>query len=868
VPVAGVLPLSFVPNLGDWPDEVAYVARGRGGTAFLTRDEAVVSSRGGADVLRLRWEGGAQVTPRPRGQRAGRVHDLRGNRPEAWKTGVPTFAEVDYPEVYPGVDLVFEGHSGELELDLRLAPGADERRLALHIDGAVPSLTSAGDVALTAGERTWVLRRPRATQGGRDLDAAFVVSEGRLGVRLGARDPLAPVFVDPVLAYSTYLGGVGADVVNAVTTDKSGNIYLVGTTTSPNFPTSKPLEAYDGGNDAFVAELNPSADALVFSTFIGGAKDDGAQAVAVDGNGNIYVVGSTDSLNFPTVAPLQPALAGETDAFALKLAPGGASFVYSTYLGSGDDDAANGVAVDATGDAFVTGYAALGTFPSWNSFRTFQGGRADVFVTELSPTGAGFSTGTFSTFVGGTGQDWGYAIALDAVNNVYLTGSTQSATTFPVVAAVQTAADGGQNGFVTELAAGGQSFVFSTYLGGSGVDTLTSLALDGAGDIYVAGRTTSPNLPSSAGVVQPQYAGATDGFVAELAAGGHPLVFLSYLGGNQTDSANAVAVGPDGFIYLAGSTASSNFPVLNALQLTRAGPSDAFIALLGPGAQRIVYSTYFGGSAADEANALALLDGGALLVAGDTASTNFPQAPDAGFQSAYGAKNDGGRDGFLVRIEQPAPSLTNVLPDGGPTGGGTPVTLSGANLLSGAVVTFGGAEAGTTTFVSSGNLTAVSPRHDAGLVDISVLNPDGQRATFPGAFTYWGPAALISPATLTVDAGDPFVLDGAGSTPSPGAAITAFVWGQTAGSEAASFDGGTVQSLTLSEPGSYVFSLVVDDSLGQTSPPAGASVQVLGGGPAVPPYQFGCSCGAGGTTALCALAFLMGALRRRRPSAG
>ena len=325
-------------------------------------------------------------------------------------------------------------------------------------------------------------------------------------------------FSGSVLVYSTYLGGSGYDVGggnggNGIAADNSGNAYVTGQTTSTNFPTMNPLQLYGGRGDDFVTKINPSGSAIVYSTYLGGSGDDEGYGIAVDSSGNAYVTGTTNSTDFPTMNPLQASNAGGYDAFVSKLNASGSAIVYSTYLGGSGNDNGFGIAVDSSGNAYVTGATETTDFPTMNPLQpVYGGGPHDAFVSKINPSGSGL---VYSTYLGGSDEDEGFDIAVDSSGNAYLTGFTLS-TNFPTMNPLQPVYGGGEDAFVTHLNPSGSAFVYSTYLGGSGGDYGYGIALDSLGDAYVTGGTSSTDFPTM-NPLQPANAGRSDAFVAEIA---------------------------------------------------------------------------------------------------------------------------------------------------------------------------------------------------------------------------------------------------------------------------------------------------------------------------------------------------------------
>lgn len=671
------LPLGFEENQGQVNRQVRYLARGQGFAVFLTQDDAVLqlgksrqdASTATAGYVHLKLLG---ASPHARISAADRLPGYTsyflGNDPAQWRTKIPSFARLRYHEIYPGIDLSYYGRQGQLENDFMLAPGSDPKLIRLGLEGARSvHLNAAGDLVLSVNGGSVYLRRPRAYQGKgasrTEVAARYVLRAGsQVGFALGSYDHHQELVIDPVLTYSTYLGGSGGDAGYGIAVGPAGNTYVTGTTASINFPTTTGNQAsLGGGGDVFVAKLNSTGTALIYSVFLGGSNLDKATSIAVDSSGNAYLAGYTDSTDFPaTSGAFQVSNSGNTDAFLAKLNVTG-SLVYATYLGGSGIDYGRGVAVDASGDAFVTGSTQSTDFPTMNPLQVGLDGGSDAFLAEFDPTGASL---LYSTYLGGGGADEALAVALDGSGNPYIAGYTFSSD-FPTQNAFQSTLSGSSDAFVTEINPGTSSLVFSTYLGGSGTESAQSIAIDSVGSIYVAGETTSTSFPVATGAFQSNNAGQGDAFVTKLAPGGTQLVYSTYLGGSGLDQANAIAIDPSGDALITGFTQSSDFPQVDALQkvlgISGAGScgsnpcADAFVTKLGPSGN-VVYSTYLGGSAIELGLAIATDASGAAYLTGSTNSTNFPVIAGAP-QSSYAGTNSS-TNVFIAKVtDQDAPAV-------------------------------------------------------------------------------------------------------------------------------------------------------------------------------------------------------------------
>jgi hypothetical protein len=647
----GRLPLSFERNVGQSDARVRFMARSPQATVFFTPAEAVLALAGrpgSADrLLRLSFPGARDPVLRGVGRLPGTSNYFFGGDRKRWRAGVPTYGKVRYTNLWPGIDASFYGRGSRLEYDLELAAGANPARIALRFAGAhAERLGARGDLLLTLPGGIVVrglapVAYQRADGKRREVASRFVLAGGVARVVLGRYDHRLPLTVDPVLIYSTYLGGIGDDYGNGIGVDSAGNAYITGSTMSTNFPTRNALypscadSSGCSAGDAFVTKLNAAGNALVYSTYLGGPGVDSGNGIAVDSAGDAYITGSTSG-GFPvTNGAGQGIFGGSTDAFVTKLDPAGA-LAYSTYLGGSGYDSGNGIALDSAGDAFVTGNTS-GSFPTVKPAQTY-GGSQDAFVTKLNAAG---STLLYSTYLGGPTIDEGNAIAVDSAGNAYVTGGTYGS--FPVTTgAAQTTYGGGTyDAFVAKLNAPGNKFLYATYLGGSGIDRALGIAVDSAGQAHVTGYTYSTTSFPTHNAEQPASGGgASDAFVTELNATGTGLVYSTYLGGNNDEAGQAIALDGAGNTYVTGWTDSQNFPTLNPVAVTGGGIG-AFVTEFNPAGSAFIYSTYLG-SSGTSGYGIAVDSFGNAYVTGYAGSlpTQNPEQPTSG----------GGVDAFASKL--------------------------------------------------------------------------------------------------------------------------------------------------------------------------------------------------------------------------
>jgi len=743
----GTLPLSFEVNHGQTDARVKFLSRTSGYSLFLTGDEAVLvlsgrkaitnkakiegaahksqsamaAPKSGA-VLRMKLRN-ANPAARVTGvyELAGTSNYFIGNDPTKWRTNVPTYAKVKYEGIYSGIDLVYYGNQRQLEYDFIVAPGADPRRIAFDVRGAKRvHRDEHGDLVLkmSEGEIRW--HKPVVYQekdGARQLVAAryAITNRNRVGFAVAEYDSSRPLFIDP-LVYSTYLGGSGYDSGFGIAVDSSGNAYVTGWTYSTDFPTMNPLQPTCGGgcasneSDAFVTKLNASGSALVYSTYLGGSSADYGNGIAVDSSGSAYVVGATQSTDFPTTSgAFQTTCGGNAcaegwaDAFVTKLNASGSALVYSTYLGGSSTDYGNGIAVDSSGNAYVVGTTTSNDFPTMNPLQPTYGGggNGDAFVTKLNPAGSAL---VYSTYLGGSDSDDGYGIALDGAGDAYVTGMTYS-TDFPTMNPLQASNAGGYDTFVAMLNSSGSGLIYSTYLGGSVDDLGDSIVVDSSGNAYVTGVTTSNDFPTTPGAFQTTCSGNdcvtwSDAFVAKLNPSGSALVYSTYLGGSGADAVSCIAIDSSGNAYVVGTTTSNDFPTMNPLQPTFGGGyQDSFVTKLNSSGSALVYSTYLGGTGNDRGSGIAVDSADNAHVTGTTSSTNFPTMNP--LQQTYGG---GQYDTFVAKIGSALSSATTIASSSNPSAFGQSVTFTATVTSQGS-----GTPTGSVTFSDGSTPLGTSP---------------------------------------------------------------------------------------------------------------------------------------------------------------
>ena len=715
------IPLSFEANQGQMDRKVKFLSRGDGYSLSLTSNAAILKLRAPAglhsapSVLRMELLGAspeAQISGTD--QLPGVVNYFIGSDPKRWHANIGTYAKVRYQSIYPGVDTVFYGNQRRLEYDFVVAIDADPSRIALGLSGVKPSLDAGGNVVLKTAGGDLLLCKPVVYQGAENnkkvIEARYLVAGNTIRFKVGKYDHKQPLIIDPQFDYMTYLGGSGVDQVgssntpyasfatnpllsNALAVDTSGNTYVVGTTSSANFPTQDGYEdtwaGYNGGNEtAFVSKINPTGTGFVYSTYLGGSlatdRDQGC-AIAVDASGDAYVVGSTLSPDFPTTeGAYQRSLASLYSAFVTELNPAGNGLVYSTYLGApGGYAAAYGIALDANDQAYVSGNVSsvnngLTVFPTSSNalLSTVNNFAGDGFVTVFNAAGTSL---VYSTLIGDD-QEAQYntsaqGIAVDPSGNFYVTGITESPNMPVTTGAFQTAlgTPSGQSYYqIVAFAAkfgpvtgSGNLLTYLTYLRATGTDYEeygAAVTADSEGNAYVAGNTYSPTFPTTASAYQTTCTGYC-AFVTKLNPSGTSLAWSTLLGGNGTTNLGAgqvyfvtsIALDVLGNVYVAGGT-SSGFPSVNPVQPNIGTDSAGFITKIDPTGSTLLFSSMLGDPTSSSWVAGSAVDAlGNIYVGGGVGNGSGLPVTAGAPQASFGG---GQYDGWVAKIHLETPSLT------------------------------------------------------------------------------------------------------------------------------------------------------------------------------------------------------------------
>src|ERR1017187_5699574 len=857
-------PLSFEPNQGQLASTVQFLSRGSGYALFLTPGKVVLNlerqpgasagatgqtpQAGSVDTLRMSLIGAnpkahaAGLAPQP-----GVVNYFIGNDPKNWRSGIPTYGKVEYPQIYPGVDLVFYGNQRQLEYDFVVAPGADPSRIAWRIDGARARVDAEGNLALSAPNGPATFKKPVLYQLDGDkktsVEGSFAVAGNQVRFHLGSYDHSKALIVDPVLSYASYLAGSATDNIGLATgpgiaqvgvsqglaVDSAGSVYVAGYTYSLAFPTKSPYESAPPAKQfagvsvppgewtsAFVTKFSPDGSSLVYSTYLGGNYSDYIYAIAVDSSGSAYVTGLTNSVTFPVTSGAYQTfcdpLPGNTgpsagtascnsaniSAFVTKLNPTGTGLVYSTFLGGYAYAYANSIAVDSAGRAYIAGneqtYCSTqyttyqGCFPTTGGAviggnATGGGSPQYAFVAAFDPTGSKL---LYSTMFGdlngfkctnGCGSTWATGVAVDANGYFYLVGETQAGK-LPTTAGVYqpTGAPLDTNGayvlaargfiakFTPVTSTGGVTLAYATYLGGQTANTsdyISGIAIDSAGNAYIAGYTNSKDFPVTSGaygtVCAPNGGTCAAAHVTKLNPTATAILWSTYVGDSKSDGSDALFfTGPiqldgKGNLYIMGQVGTS-FPMVNPVEPNPNpnlyGAMEVVVAELDPSGGNLLFATRIGSGGRETANpaGLAVDSAGDIYLAGNIIGPGLITTPGA-FQTTAGASTCC-YHGFVAKI---APSPLPTLEAGTLTNGATYVA---GGLVPGSWAQVKGTNLSTTTRIWVGSdFTGLGNNLPTKLSGVQVKVNNQAAAVYyisPTQVSFQVPAGITGTATVQV----------------------------------------------------------------------------------------------------------------------
>lgn len=730
----GRTPLYFEPNNGQADPNIQVISRGAGFVTLLTGDQTIFLNSNTKVPVRMQLMGSPQRGKAHLEEKLSGISNyFYGKDPAKWRTDVPHYGRVRFESVYPGIDLVYYSTAGRMEYDFVVAPNSDPSRIRFQWHGVEKSrIDEAGDLVLTTAAGDIRHKRPVVYQqiNGEKKEVAShyrQLGDNVFGFEVEQYRREYALTIDPTIFYSTFIGGAQLEDVTGIALDGTNNVYISGVTRSNNFPSLNPYQAaLSGTSDGFVTKLLFTGGELGYSTFFGGDRDDQINALALDALGNVYITGETNSSDFPTTPrAFERNVKGPVDAFVAKLSFNGNQLMYSTMLGDFDsDERAYGIAVNSANQAVVVGITSSSTFPTTvGAYDRLYNGSFDMFITEVDELGEKL---IFSTFLGGNQVDFPLTLTTDSVGNIYVGGYTNSPD-FPTTPGAYRRTMGGiQDGFLIKLSHTGDRLLFSTLVGGDGVDSIFGISIDPGGRILVAGQSFSQSFPTTTGAYQTTNRGVSDVFLMKLSSTGAHAMVSTLLGTPHLEYPIAVKNLDSGYILVGGYTESNQYPTTpDAFGFSSNFNGDGFLTVLAPLGNAITYSTVLGGVGSDIVKALAQDSAGDVYVSGYTQSTVFPTTSDA-FDRTF----NGISDGYVMKLSgfpntecvaPVTPSGTAYPALGG--GGGIGVTNQGCNwyaltsvpwvTLSGNPLTVGG---GALNYTVATNAD-VNPR--AGLIQVA-----------------------------------------------------------------------------------------------------------------------------------------------------
>lgn len=697
----------FEINQGQFAEDIRYVLRGQQDKiAFRTQGAQILVSHGEEVVaVELSHEGANQVAPQ--GEQITARHSNYFTDGKAI-TNVSHYQKIRYSALYPGIDQVFYGNEGALEFDYIIQANADPHAIRMKINGSKAlALSNDQGLTITLDGTQLQLKKPVAYQlvdkQKRPIYVSYsLLDNGLVGFELGKYDHTRPLIIDPILSYATFLGGSGGDQVRAIAADSTGNLYITGETSSSDFPVLGSYQSrIKGSSDAFVTKLDPTGTKILYSTYLGGARSaTGSNSIAVDARGSAYIGGTTSSTAFPvTLGAYQSSpLAGVDNSFVSKLSPAGNTLVFSSYIQAAG---VGSIAVDANEQLYVAGMASTGFKTTPGSYKPALNYANGGFVMKFFSSG---QSTAYSTFFGGPNFSIA-SLAIDAQGSAYITGRT-AATEFPLVSAFQNVYRGNWDAYVAKLAPSGSSLIYSSFLGGSANDSGTAIAVDSAGNAYVAGGTGSDNFPTKNAFKAQKTFDVSTGFLTKINSLGTQLDYSTFVGGNtcsgifvSQENVRAITVDSAGSAYVAG-VASCNFPLVDALQreLTTNPSGIPFVTKFAPNGMSLAFSTIIGARTGVDQYAQAIARDGAGNVYIAVTGTNYPILPVT--PGAYKMAIPSNSDAYLAKFSVGVNSLELST-------SANPLVGSGSVILT--ANHWGGIEGGTVTFKDGALVLGTAP---------------------------------------------------------------------------------------------------------------------------------------------------------------
>jgi hypothetical protein len=587
----GAAPLRFEASGSE--SQAKFVARGARFRFEFSPHQAVL--RSGHEDVRLSFDG-ANPSAQMQGEQLLRstTNLYFGSEASKWRHAVANFGRLEVPGLYQGIDLAYYGNGGELEYDLTVNPGADARRIRLRLDDKDAHVNRHGDLVSELIQKHPVAYQRDADGSRRSIRSSYRRNaDGSYGFQLGAYDHTRALVIDPTVTVAQYFAGSYQDTAYGIGHDSNGLIYIAGNTSSTDLPlVGSSLQTTEGGGqDLFLAVVNPALPAssqVLYVTYIGGNSDEVFGGMTVGPNGDVYLTGSTLSANFPMANAAQTTNGGSSgaaDAFVMWLNPSQA-VVYSTLFGGSGFDRGKAIAVDKSGNIWIDGDTQSTDLPNSGGFQSALIGTQNMFIAAFNPALSGTATKIYSIYIGGTSWDEAYAIAVAPDGTIWLAGGTYSSNIWIAGNSYQGTYGGDGDAYIAHINAGlgANALLYSSFLGGDGIEEATSMVLDSSGRVVLSGYTLSPNFPVTSNAVQTTYGGNTDAFVSILDTAKGQLVYSTYFGGSEPDAAMDLKIDSSGVLYVSGYTESSGLPSTgDAPQAKYDGYVDAFGLKLNPG---------------------------------------------------------------------------------------------------------------------------------------------------------------------------------------------------------------------------------------------------------------------------------------------
>lgn len=645
--------LNFQPNLGQIDSDVKFICKGLNYTLFFKTNEFIFKSFDYSSkkrhFLKYKLLNSICTTIEGLNNTKTRYNYFKGNNENKWICNIISYEKIKYHNVYNNIDLIYYNNGRNIEWDFILYPGSNPEDIKIEFPLKTNmNLDDEGNILVHINSNIMTIKKPYIYQNINNkihpIDGSFNLSKSNIvSFNIDSYDLDHNLIIDPVLSYSTFLGGTGDDQIYGIALDSNKDIYVTGFTNSADFPTVNPIYSYKGDYDVFITKIDSSGSFIIYSTYISGTFDEWANDICVDSSGNAYVTGFTKSSDFPTKDPIQSTKLGVKSAFLTKLDSTGSSLIYSTFIGGNKDDEAKSMALDSNNNVYLIGITDSTNFPLISPYQSTISNYNSAFICKVASSGNSL---LYSTYLGGASIDEGYDITLDSNNNMYLTGTTYSSD-FPTKNPIESSLSGQRSAFITILSADGSNLIFSTFLGGSGADDSNSIVIDNNNNIFIAGTTFSSDFPL-VNPIQNTKSGFFSAFVCKIASGGTHIIFSTYLGGSGFDYAYAIDLDSEYNPYISGFSTSSDFPTVDSVGPV-ISPTGLYITKIQSDGSSILFSsllTYASG------NALTLDSDNTIYVAGTTDQSAFPTVNP--LQSTYAGNNDS----FILKITQDTATTT------------------------------------------------------------------------------------------------------------------------------------------------------------------------------------------------------------------